>query len=539
MANGQDKILAVVCVSLLVLSIGYFYLTTSPEEEDKKDLILSATRDYTYPTDNINRYINATSLHTLLYDDNTSNDPYILSIRNAENFTYGHIPGAVNIPLSTLFSEENLEKLPTDQQIVVYCYTGHTASQATALLNVNGYDALCLKWGMCSWTNDSTVAANKYFMGGSDYPTDPPVTVEPVATGSSFAPQASIQSIPVKNKPLKPLACGGDSVPVSEPETDTSEESSESDAETLRKATYNSLNAGKKAVIKAPDLYANLNDGDSSNDPFVLSVRKAEHYALGHIPGAVNIGLGSLFTEGNLAKLPEDKNKQIVVVCYTGHTASQATALLNLNGYNATALMWGMCSWTTDVNVTVGKCFNKTEDSNDYSYSTGAHDEELLSTFYDALHPTWQKPIAVTASSLYTKLYDDDITNDPFILSIRSESDYTKGHIPGSVRIASVYDLFTGNNLAELDKLAKLSEDSDRQIVVVCYTGHTASQATALLNIFGYNATALKWGMCGWCANTTIAPKGFTRTADSTNYPICIGNEPGTIDEAEIAIPNI
>ena len=47
MANGQDKILAIVCVLLLVLSAGYFYLTTSPEEEVESDVILSATIDYT------------------------------------------------------------------------------------------------------------------------------------------------------------------------------------------------------------------------------------------------------------------------------------------------------------------------------------------------------------------------------------------------------------------------------------------------------------------------------------------------------------
>jgi len=73
----------------------------------------------------------------------------------------------------------------------------------------------------------------------------------------------------------------------------------------------------------------------------------------------------------------------------------------------------------------------------------------------------------------------------------------------------------------------------DNEIIVVCYTGHTASQATALLNALGYDATALKYGMCGWCANTTIAPKGFERTGP--NYPICTGSEPGTMDEAEEA----
>jgi len=42
---------------------------------------------------------------------------------------------------------ENLEKLNPDKQIVVYCYTGRTASQATAILNILGYDARNLLCG--------------------------------------------------------------------------------------------------------------------------------------------------------------------------------------------------------------------------------------------------------------------------------------------------------------------------------------------------------------------------------------------------------
>lgn len=44
-------------------------------------------------------------------------------------------------------------------------------------------------------------------------------------------------------------------------------------------------------TINAQALWENLNDGDSSNDPVIVSVRSAEHYALGHIAGAINIPL--------------------------------------------------------------------------------------------------------------------------------------------------------------------------------------------------------------------------------------------------------
>ena len=72
--------------------------------------------------------------------------------------------------------------------------------------------------------------------------------------------------------------------------------------------------------IKAADLYANLNDGDASNDPFMVDIRAPEDYAIGHMPGAINIPVKVLFTADGLAKLP--KEKQIVLNCYSGQTAS-------------------------------------------------------------------------------------------------------------------------------------------------------------------------------------------------------------------------
>ena len=527
MAKNQDKFLAIVCVLLLIFSLGYFYYTTTPEKETmESDVILSATQDYVKDS---SKYINATYLHTLITDDDTTNDPFILSLRSAEHYALGHIPGAVNIGYTSVFTEENLALLPKDKQIVVYCYTGHTATQITALLNTMGYDALCLLWGMCSWTNDSDVAVDKYFSSSVDYPTvsgSDPGSIATGSNGDTYSSPTEIEIMPVRKEPLEPVACGGDTEPITPPGTDTSEESSESEMDILRQAAYDATL--KSPVIKAkeddpdkpPGLYDLLNDDDSSNDPYILSVRKSEHYQLGHIAGSINIGLADLFSEENLAKLPEDKDKQIVVVCYTGHTASQATALLNLNGYNAITLMWGMCGWTQDTDVTVGKCFTKEKDGNDFSYSTGAYDEDLRETLYGSIDPSVK-----LASDLYEELNDGDTSNDPFILSIRNMADYELGHIPWAVNYGTIYSLFTKENLSKLP--------FDNEIIVVCYTGHTASQATALLNLLGYDATALKYGMCGWCANTTIAPKGFDRTGP--NYPICTGSEPGNIDEAEEA----
>lgn len=521
MTSKQDKILAAICVILLIFSVGFFSVIKGTEEEEKVvSEVLSATRDYASA---ISTNINSEALYNLINDDNESNDPFILSIRNLEHYALGHIPGAVNIALNKLFTEENLEKLPKSRQIVVYCYTGHTASQATALLNVNGYDSVCLTWGMCSWTNDTTITLGKCY-DKSTVSTDYPIvlgtesgTYGTIGMVNLFSKRPTFCLVPLFGFLPTVSACGGDTEPP-EDDQDTDEMPIEG-SDNLRETSYLSLNQGKPAVVKASDLYTNLEDGDTTNDPFILDVRKSEHYALGHIPGAINIGITSLFTDKGLQKLPQDKNKQIVVVCYTGHTASQATALLNLNNYNATALMYGMCSWTTDTEVTAGKCFNFTKDANDFQLASGIWDDEFRETIYDSLNQG--KPAVITAESLYERLNDNDTTNNPFILSIRNPEHYELGHIPGAVNIG-LKTLFSEENLAKLPY--------SNQIVVVCYTGHTASQATALLNALGYNATALKWGMCSWTTNSTVTVnKCYDQTTEAKDYPYITGVDPGTI----------
>jgi rhodanese-related sulfurtransferase len=113
------------------------------------------------------------TLHTLITDEDPSNDPQILSVRAASAYATGHIPGAINIPWKDVGKEENLKKLDPDRDIVVYCYTGHTGGIATAALNLLGYKATNLRHGMCSWTKDAAVrVTDKYFKEADtwDYP---------------------------------------------------------------------------------------------------------------------------------------------------------------------------------------------------------------------------------------------------------------------------------------------------------------------------------------------------------------------------------
>jgi rhodanese-related sulfurtransferase len=259
----------------------------------------------------------ADALYENLNDGDAGNDPFVLSVRGSDHYSLGHIPGAANIPWRDVAKAESLAQLPTDKQIVDYCYTGHTGQVAQTVLGLLGYDAVNLKFGMMGWTKNDQVFAQTRF--GPD-------TVQ-----GDYALETEVNE-----------ATETYDFPV----VDTGKEEVE---DIIAAAGDVYLSSGAKPVMTADALFDTLNDGDESNDPVVVSVRSPDHYALGHIPGAINIPWREVAKPENLAKLPPDK--QIVVYCYTGHTGQVAATVLNMLGYDAVNLKFGMMGWTEDDTV--------------------------------------------------------------------------------------------------------------------------------------------------------------------------------------------
>lgn len=84
---------------------------------------------------------------------------FLLDIRKPEDYNNGHIPGSVNIFWKDLLLSSNIDKLPTDKQIILICYVGHTSSQALVLLKLLGYNVKVLKFGMGTSPNVNTPVA--------------------------------------------------------------------------------------------------------------------------------------------------------------------------------------------------------------------------------------------------------------------------------------------------------------------------------------------------------------------------------------------
>jgi rhodanese-related sulfurtransferase len=416
--------------------------------------------------------ISADALFENLNDGDPENDPFILSVRRAEHYALGHVPGAINIPWKEVAAEANLGKLPTDRQIVVYCYTGHTGQIAATVLNLLGYDAINLKFGMMGWTADDEVLATTRFAPETDqrdYRLEQDVNE---ATETYSFPELETG--------------GGDNF------------------EIVRLAAESWLQNAEAPIVPADAVFENLNDGDAENDPFILSVRGADHYALGHVPGAVNVPWRAVAKPENLAKLPPDRN--IVAYCYTGHTGQVAATVLGMLGYDVSNMKFGMMGWTADDAVLATARFTP-DVQRDFRLETGtplAGDFAVVQAAADAYLSSDKAPV-ISADALFENLNDGDPENNPFILSVRRYEHYVLGHIPGAINIP-------WKEVASKTSLVQLP--TDRQIVVYCYTGHTGQIAATVLNLLGYDAVNLKFGMMGWTADDEVlATARFTPDA--------------------------
>ncbi len=82
---------------------------------------------------------------------NTNSKPFLLDVRQPEEYREGHIAGATLIPLGEL--QQRMKELPRDRQIICVCRSGNRSSSATRFLVSAGYDAINLRGGMIDWAN--------------------------------------------------------------------------------------------------------------------------------------------------------------------------------------------------------------------------------------------------------------------------------------------------------------------------------------------------------------------------------------------------
>lgn len=75
-------------------------------------------------------------------------DVPLIDVREAYEFEAGHVPGAVNLPMSTL--GERLHELP-EGAFDVICQVGGRSARVVEALEARGYDATNVEGGTGEW----------------------------------------------------------------------------------------------------------------------------------------------------------------------------------------------------------------------------------------------------------------------------------------------------------------------------------------------------------------------------------------------------
>ena len=182
----------------------------------------------------------------------------------------------------------------------------------------------------------------------------------------------------------------------------------------------------------------------------VLDVRPKEAFAAAHVPGAINIPLGPNLPTWAGWVLPYDK--QIVVVPSSPADVSEVVTHL--------------------IRVGIDGVQGYMEDGMDAWENHGFEIGQLESMSVQTLAARLQGPPA----------------HRPFVLDVRTESEWEAGHIDGAHHIH-------GGVLA--DRYAEVTKD--RPVAVVCGSGYRGSIAASFLKANGYRDVAnILGGMSAW-----------------------------------------
>lgn len=141
-------------------------------------------------------------------------DLRLIDLRPAIEFEDGHIPGAMSVSVTEVIRAERARELAGARQIVLYSGDGIAASQAAALLQLQGINAVSLKGGFLAWnawTRDPSVelaghapvlsaaerqAMTQFFHGDAATPAAAPAAQADRAAALGLTPAAPAAATP-------------------------------------------------------------------------------------------------------------------------------------------------------------------------------------------------------------------------------------------------------------------------------------------------------------------------------------------------------
>ncbi len=220
--------------------------------------------------------------------DENSNEFLIIDMRSPADYKHKHIKGAVRLHLVNL--ADNLDKLPQEKTLMLYCYTGQTSALAMVPLKAYGVKAVFVNGGF------DAIERAGFEMSNETVSFEP----GPVIQASNSNRAAALAGIKTN---LAAIA-----------------------RQHLVKTLVIANSDVQEIVAGMPTKYA------------FVDLRPREDYDKEHIKGAISAPLLEL--RQHIPYLPREK--RLILCCKSGQLASMATAPLTAEGFKIITLCAGL-----------------------------------------------------------------------------------------------------------------------------------------------------------------------------------------------------
>jgi rhodanese-related sulfurtransferase len=233
-----------------------------------------------------------------------------------------------------------------------------------------------------------------------------------------------------------------------------------------------------------------MTDSDPSNDFYIIDIRKASDFAAGHIEDSHNAALKDV-----LDTAAKSNSMPIIVVCYTGQTASHAVVALRLSGYpTAKVMKWGMSGWNANNDSWTANVSDFAASESNFIAAPG--NLGTLVNYGDPVLGAGDADGATILKNQVKKMLDAGFQGIASTVVVGSPTDYFINNFWAEGDVTAHGNIKTAVRIKPLSLAGKEYQNYNPSATAVtyCWTGQTSSMITAYMNVIGYKAKSLKFG---------------------------------------------
>lgn len=230
----------------------------------------------------------------------------------------------------------------------------------------------------------------------------------------------------------------------------------------------------------------------------ILDIRAAADFSTGHIAGAINTSFADILSA---AEANAEGDNGYLIVCYSGQTAAHASMALKLMGYNSVVLKFGMSGWNEAFAGPWNGNSGHDNGNNALDHANWVTTAAPALETYD--YPAWETEptdgVAILTERVEAAIAAGFLAVDGHgtagvlenvgnyqLLNFWNATDYIAyGHYDGAYQLNPIS--LAGDEVVAIDP--------DMTSAIYCYTGQTSSMVTFWLNVLGYDAKSIKYGV--------------------------------------------